>query len=214
MKRKLIPLILAVFLLSATPADALQVRQVDSLPYYISGISTSAVESVYEIPPVDAVAYEVYHLEQTLPSLVYKDWPVYILSQHAFLNGAQLTGCVRSDVAAAFLFSRQSYHTGIVWLIANGTAKTVPAALYLASFTVAHEIGHVVRFQCVSYWRLQEYMTLRGSPPVNPEELFAEDFRWLFGSDRVRVIDYQLGISPPGEKERQYMLRILPHGAA
>lgn len=95
-------------------------------------------------------------------------------------------------------------------------ARTAFAAPYLSAYVAAHEIGHLVRFGFLSESDLREYLDLRELEGAerksrfdDPEELFAEDFRWLFGSEKARQIEYWPSCSKPGERERLWMLEKL-----
>lgn len=93
------------------------------------------------------------------------------------------------------------------------TASTVSASPYLSAYAAAHEVGHLVRFGFLSESDLREYLRLRGLEDMerkrlhdNPEEVFAEDFRWLFGTERANQVEYRPSCSEPGEKEKKWIL--------
>lgn len=96
----------------------------------------------------------------------------------------------------------------------------VPATTYLSAYATAHELGHLIRFGFLSEADLQEYVRLRGLKGTerknrydNPEELFAEDFRWLFGSEAANRVEYRPSYPKPGEKEREWILGKLGMGS-
>lgn len=93
---------------------------------------------------------------------------------------------------------------------------------------IAHELGHVFCYQTTGHFfgsgeepLYKEYKKLRGVEvwkdeaalwELRPNELFAEDFRYLFGDDDMRDGDTFLHwkyVRPPGEEIRAFMLRLL-----
>jgi hypothetical protein len=73
-------------------------------------------------------------------------------------------------------------------------------------------VGHVVRFGFFSDSDLREYLKLWGLEGVerksrfdDPEEIFAEDFRWLFGSKRANQVEYRPSCPEPGDRERVWI---------
>lgn len=89
------------------------------------------------------------------------------------------------------------------------------AAPYRAAAVAAHEIGHLVQFFLLGDAGLTEYMRLRGivsgsgTWEADPREIFAEDFRWLFGSEDARALPYCVKAPEPGIKEKEWLLRKL-----
>ena len=85
------------------------------------------------------------------------------------------------------------------------------------SSAVVHEIGHMIRKYYISDDDLQTYITNRGVKDgvlldgcaSVKEELFAEDFRTLFGDDHAKVNMYSFynTIKPPTEKDREFILK-------
>lgn len=206
-------IIVTLLLLTATQAQALQVRQVDTLSPGCLYTVLSATYSPAEVPTVNNVAYEVYHLQTVLPFLTDELWPVSIISQRCSVSGKPIAGCVWPNRAEAFVFSTPTLQGGFfVARQQSGIIQAVPAAPYLTSYAVAHEVGHLTRFQCVSDSRLREYAKLRNAPAVDPEELFAEDFRMLFGSDLSRRVRYQVVASLPGPDAREFILNAIGEG--
>ncbi|MEW6447728.1 MAG: hypothetical protein AB1426_06535 [Bacillota bacterium] len=191
-------------------------HELSTVPGYIGGVTLEDCTHVdAEIPPQAAVAAEVRHLEETLPSLAGLDVPVYTVRQRCILPGfGMLAGCTLSGKKAVYLFASPRYCSYTIDS-AGGVPRMEPFGPYLAAYTVAHEFGHVVRYQLVNDRTLQEYLKLRGVKAnenqwsCHPEEVFAEDFRWLFGSENARHVPYLCSIKPPGEKEKQFILAVL-----
>lgn len=188
----------------------------NSAPANISGvILEKCAYGDAELPPQEAVAAEVRHLEGSFPPVAGLDVPVYTVRQRCSLPGfGMLAGCTIPNGNAVYLFASPRYSAYTV-RVTNGVARTERFGPYLAAYTVAHEFGHVVRYQLVDDRTLQEYLKLRGVQATDkqwschPEEIFAEDFRWLFGSEEARHIPYLCSTDPPGEKEKQFFLKIL-----
>ncbi|MEW6226599.1 MAG: hypothetical protein AB1700_00675 [Bacillota bacterium] len=94
--------------------------------------------------------------------------------------------------------------------------QTVSAAPYLSAYIAAHEVGHLVRFGFLFESDLREYLKLRGLEGAerksrfdDPEEIFAEDFRWLFGSERAKQVKYRPSCPEPGDREKTWILEKL-----
>jgi hypothetical protein len=86
------------------------------------------------------------------------------------------------------------------------------------SSAVVHEIGHMFRKYYLTDAELQEYIKSRGAEDGSiyhgvasiKEELFAEDFRMLFGNENARTNMYSFynTIDPPTEKDRELILKL------
>lgn len=191
--------------------------ELNAVPAWIGGVQTQdCAYGQAELPPVEAVAAEVRHLETVLPAVAALDIPVYTVRQRCSLPGlGMLAGCTLPGQNKVYLFASPRYASYTVG-VRKGKANVERFAPYLAAYVIAHEFGHVVRYQLVDDQTLQEYLKLRGTADAggngwscHPEEIFAEDFRWLFGSEKARHIPYLCGIAPPGEKERAFLLEVL-----
>lgn len=190
--------------------------QLNSAPGHIGGVTfENCAYGDAENPPQEAVATEVRHLENTVPPLADLDIPLYTVRQRCSLPGfGMLAGCTLPGSKAVYLFASPKYCSYTIKVV-NDVARTERLGPYLAAYTVSHEFGHVVRYQLVGDRTFQEYLKLRGVKTdgnewsCHPEEVFAEDFRWLFGSENARHIPYLCSINPPGEKERQFLLKFL-----
>jgi len=100
----------------------------------------------------------------------------------------------------------QSYHTHIV--------LGVQPAEYLPSW-FTHELGHVVQLLYVP--DLTKYKELRGITWEEqygyyhrPREIFAEDFRFLFGPPEAQVGSYEFyrRVNPPGEEIKEWFMSL------
>lgn len=211
MRKTIFLAVLAAFLFWLAPAAyCLQVKQIERAPYYLHyWFDFYEVESLEEVPRLENAVAEVAYLEEQLPWLKDVDLPFYLVGQRCYQRGRIIDGCACHD-GTAYIFASTRHSNGIVWVIENSVARTELASPYLTAHAVAHEVGHLIRFRFVPYWKLEEYWALRGCPQVDKEELFAEDFRWLFASDRARVIDYQLSpaVTPPGQRESEFFRRV------
>jgi len=169
-----------------------------------------------ELPPQAAVAAEIRHLEQLLPAAASLQATVYIVTQRCSLPGlGMLAGCTLPNRKTVYLFASPRYSAYTV-RVTGGTARTERFAPCLAAYTVAHELGHLLRYQLLTPQELGAYLAFRGATKTtrrlwarHPEEIFAEDFRWLFGSEAARHIPYLCDVRPPGEKEKAYLLKLL-----
>jgi hypothetical protein len=84
--------------------------------------------------------------------------------------------------------------------------------------TVAHEIGHLLRYDLLSDEALLNYYQMRGGIEglgslTEPDELFAEDFAYLFGSpDAFPVTFGDIPFEAPGEKDKEWIMNNLTLG--
>lgn len=134
------------------------------------------------------------------------------------------------------------YYDGKTWSDTGTAAKTYPQYVILcaqadhdeprAAMTITHELGHVAMLKLTDSSTfsgketpmLAQYRRLRKlGPEINYGyewedqlyEVFAEDFRWLFGSDiarleRFRTMDEAQDPKPPSEEVRRWFLSLLP----
>lgn len=78
---------------------------------------------------------------------------------------------------------------------------------------LTHEIGHAVQYSLPEE-RYKEYLQLRGIEnwletglyEQRPREIFAEDFRVLFGNEQARQAEYFPQIDLPGDEVREWFL--------
>lgn len=204
MLRKIIFLLIITFTFTSPSYADITIQEIENVPlsdYYV------LVPAKYENESTDkiAVVEEVRQLQKVLSQKKYK-WIVNIVKQRATIltdgliikSGTQVYGAAGWD-KNAYIFS---------YPVISSSERG-----YFDAHVIAHEIGHLVRFDFISIPDLWEYVGLRKdgnehytSSFDNPEELFAEDFRWLFGSEKVREEYYKPTYPEPGEKERQWIL--------
>jgi len=123
-------------------------------------------------------------------------------------------------------YNGRAYPTHVIY----GARREEPTKESIGSLIV-HELGHALCYRFVDAnfrdkkytEKFREYMKLRGVPSgwndhmntpwdKRPSELFAEDFRYLFGPDYAReeeFLHYRY-VDPPGEEIRQFMLDLIP----
>uniref|UniRef100_A0A7C1FFT4 Uncharacterized protein n=1 Tax=Ammonifex degensii TaxID=42838 RepID=A0A7C1FFT4_9THEO len=212
-------LLLAVTVIysSSLAYAGVNLTELERMPAAVPGLrAETALYGPAELPPQDVIVEEVRHLETKLPFLAAQEIPVYLVRERCFLPGVGwLAGCTFPGEKAVYLFASPQYRS-YTYRVKNGVARLKRYAPYLAAYTVAHEFGHILRYQLVSEEELNQYLTLRGTNQTredewasNAEEIFAEDFRWLFGSEKARQVPYLSSVKPPGEKERELLLKLL-----
>lgn len=239
MRRVLVLALLLTLTLAAfvPPSNAeIRVAEAEHPPHAVPGLRTEATRSVSELAPADSVARAVYHLQAALPVLAQQDWTVYVIRRRASLAGVgDVMGLALPHCRAAYVFA-SGWNAGPVvvgfrevrvpvvvpvpggdpvWRLEKVEMPVEePAAPYGAAYAAAHEIGHLVRFLLLGREDLDGYIRLRGIRvgsgwASDPEEVFAEDFRWLFGSEGARVVPYRANAPEPGERERERMCKML-----
>jgi hypothetical protein len=87
------------------------------------------------------------------------------------------------------------------------------------SSAIVHEIGHLVRHLYVTDAELQTYMNMRGVKDTTLmdgvtslwEELFAEDFRTLFGDQHAQVPQYDFynTIAKPDQQDKDFIIQCI-----
>ncbi|BCV23306.1 glucosaminidase domain-containing protein [Gelria sp. Kuro-4] len=134
------------------------------------------------------------------------------------------------------------YYDGRTWSDTGTVAKTYPQYIIIcaqadfdeprAAMVITHELGHAVMLHLTDskefYGKetpmLAAYRKLRNlGPEINYGwawedqlyEVFAEDFRWLFGSstaklERFRTMDEAVDPKPPSEEIRRWFLDLIP----
>lgn len=216
-------LMVVTALSSGTFATArVSLSELERVPAAIGGVrGERAAFGQAEFPPQEVVVAEVRHLEAALPFLSDQEIPVYVVRERCFLPGfGWLAGCTLPGQKAVYLFASPQYRS-YTYRVKNGVARPERYAPYLAAYTVAHEFGHILRYELVSEKALQQYLSLRGVTQTkedewtsNAEEIFAEDFRWLFGSEKARQVPYLCSARPPGEREKELLLKLLSGAAS
>jgi len=188
----------------------------------VGSVKLSAAPGV--LPEAEEAALsELRHLAAALPGIFAKRLHIRLAGpcRHE-RDGSLVTGFSFPSRGKAVILAPRGGMLGPVFFPDPSSGRTLtlrPAEsavpCYVAA-TVAHEVGHLVRFRFLSREEFQQYLQLRGwRPDLDPEELFAEDFRWLFGSETGKQIAFQPGgIAPPGEKERRMILRAIQTSGA
>ncbi|MEW6771259.1 MAG: hypothetical protein AB1330_07695 [Bacillota bacterium] len=172
------------------------------------------------VPPEaeKAALSELRHLAATLPAVCAKKWRVRLAGPcYEAKDGSLVTGYSFPARGKAVVLAPCGGMLGPVFELDPSSGRTLtlkpaePAVPCYVAATITHEIGHLVRFCFLSEEEFDRYLEARGwHPDIDPEELFAEDFRWLFGSETARQITFQpSGIIPPGEKERAVIVRAI-----
>jgi len=202
LKKTLVALII-IFSLPLNAWAAMQVIEMDNLPedqiieeYTVSPVSNPDDE----LMPTWAVQKEVSHLQKAIPLLNRVNWNVYVINQQISMPSFKLSVPLAG-------YARRFPKPYKVFLFASPKTNK-----YTAYDLVEHEIGHLVRYEVISKQDLQEYVDLRNDGLERdgyydkPDELFAEDFRWLFGSDGSRDYRYMPTYPKPSEKEKEWIL--------
>lgn len=120
-------------------------------------------------------------------------------------------------------YNGRAYPTHIVY----GARNQTPTKEDIGSLII-HEIGHALCYKYVDpdfsdkqfTPKMQEYMKLRGLEGMTdndeweyrPSEIFAEDFRHLFGTGYMRTEEFlpYKHVPPPTEAIREWMLSLVP----
>jgi len=127
-------------------------------------------------------------------------------------------------------YNGRAYPTHIVY----GARKEKPTKESIGALIV-HEIGHALCYKFVDPCyvdfretsKFEEYRRLRGIPDHwtdkshfwsrRPSEVWAEDFRYLFGPDYARQEEFlhygSVELDPPKEEIREFMLSLLLEGS-
>ncbi len=162
---------------------------------------TFNVESESQYPNIDIVQNEVYRLSNIIPILNIEEWNLYIVKKRCYFNNDYLNGVTFKDNSNMYIFSNW-------WGLGSekGTLEHV----------VEHELFHSLRFRHVSDGELQEYMQLKerkdpdefqqGGYYDNSDEVFAEDGKWLFGTDNARnAVYHRPSYNIPSIKEKVWI---------
>ena len=187
MFKKILALTL-IFILFAFPVYAeIRVETKDYIPVvpYVSSYEEFMITGIKEVPK-DAVINEVYQLENKLPVLRKVDWTVNIFNKSVETEFGEMGGMSIP---------------GETYIVGTDEPELTQAL-------VSHELSHLVQFE---YIDLAEYdrTTDKEGYYNQPIEIFAEDFRWLFGSPGAKIIPYRPSLGPPGDKEKEWILNRL-----
>jgi hypothetical protein len=154
-----------------------------------------------QVIPADAIQSEVNYLSQ---NKIFDNTPINvdIYNQQVY----------RISEGVNVLYGGTSFDGNIYIFAGYWGADTVSSA-------IVHEIGHLIRFDYVTDSELQTYMAMRGVKDGSlmngaasvKEELFAEDFRTLFGDEHAQVPQYAFykNITPPDEQDREFILKCI-----
>lgn len=147
----------------------------------------------FSLQPVDSVRYGKALAEVDYPLEVAGEYRVYFLPYRLKDYPAVMALSFPDDSAVVFA----SYY------------EYSPEQLHRLA---VHELGHQVGFRLMDEEKWEEYRRIRGiadqsvydnssSIPENrPQEIFAEDFRLLFGSEAARRIPHMNGVLAPPDK--------------
>jgi hypothetical protein len=152
-------------------------------------------------PDMKKVEEEVNYLESLFPAVAQRMFLVKWYKGYPLNSNFRLLG---------------AYRGGTIYIFAHGNPHSVQG-------TTAHEIGHMVYYRILTDQDRAEYIKLRGLTPsassINPltlsfekivdqpTEVFAEDFRVLFGSTEAKKTAYRpLSFAPPTQEERAWIL--------
>ncbi len=208
MKKFLIAVVLMclVFGFTGTAWADINVQTFSAMPdlYKVNITATNALPRQYI--PLNEVVSEVVYLENSYPAFKTNDFNLYVINQTVSNQDNGLT--LSKD--CAYLFAYLAIWPRI-------------ADLNFTPALVAHELGHEVRFTYLTTDELDQYIAQRGitdaerayfhkyypNENIN-EEVFAEDFRQLFGGPYAQVTIYYDNIPAPTEQDRQWILEHLP----
>jgi hypothetical protein len=152
----------------------------------------------WQVIPADAIQSELNYLSQ---NKAFDNTPIKVdlYDQQVY----------RISEGVNVLYGGTSFDGNIYIFAGYWDADTVSSA-------IVHEIGHLIRFDYVTDSELQTYMAMRGVKDGSlmdgaasvKEELFAEDFRTLFGDEHAQVPQYAFykTITPPDEQDREFIL--------
>lgn len=210
-------LVTLVMLLVAVPVQArIQVVEIDSIKaeteiaWYDQLLHTPRQNVLV---PTKEIAYkEIYSIEENLPALKTVNWTVYVIPKEYVVNETIINTDTHETINQSV-----SYH---------GFAMSTSPHIYIFASenynseadiraTIAHEIGHMVHFRLLGEDNLNQYITTKTSGIwydssqyiYRSYEVFAEDFRKLFGSPEAQQKVYRPGqvLPQPTEFERLWI---------
>lgn len=199
-KKYLLAALLSALLMSIPcicQANAI-VKEVSTLPG--SGWHTNNPLPM-QVIPADAVQSELKYLSE---NKAFDNTPINVdlYDQQVY----------RISEGAKVPYGGTSFDGNIYIFAGYWSADTVSSA-------IVHEIGHLIRHCYVTDSELQTYMAMRGVKDGElmdgvtsvKEELFAEDFRTLFGDEHAQVpqYDFYKTIAPPDEQDREFILKCI-----
>lgn len=141
------------------------------------------IQSEDEVIKVEWVEKELNQIITKLPSIEKQNWKIHIIPQRCYDKKlGQLGGIAVADDVYVFASNRASERE--------------------AAYVTAHEIGHLVHDTFLYDLELPKYgaWRMKGRKTTHfeePSELFAEDFRVLYGSDLAKENKYWPSIEKP-----------------
>ncbi|MEW6572397.1 MAG: hypothetical protein AB1374_02020 [Bacillota bacterium] len=169
---------------------------------------------------IDAALSEINRLSKKLPPIFDEKWHIRLAGPcRQSRDGSLVTGFCFPARGTAVILAPCGGMLGPILAPDPSSGRTLtlqpaePAVPCYVAATVSHEVGHLVRFEFFPPDEFQQYLRVRNwQCDTDPEELFAEDFRWLFGSELAKDVPFQAnGVALPGEKERKFILRNVGH---
>ena len=201
MKKLLIALVL-LFLFTTTAEAQITVKKSNAIPPKVieGAYALFPAESNDEIISLLIVQNEVDYLSDIIPVIGRVDWEVYVIDQR-----------IKAPIM---------YPDGFMVGCARGYPSPLKVLLFSSPWTsefltrgmVGHEIWHIVRWQYIADDDLRQYVEMRFDGKEHliyydePDELFAEDARWLFGTSKSRELEHRATYSLPGQKEKEWIL--------
>lgn len=209
-----------VFCIPLPVRAAIQLQTIPSLPYAVNNGNYVAwnAEGQLDLPSTEAVNEEIIHVSNMVPGVSRQNWTVSIVGTGCQLPGTGDIGglAVKRSNGDIFVFAHKSYNSRSIRTIADPQnpyiTKKVAYRDAVARFVTAHEMGHLVRFYLIPDDQFRMYLAIRGwkAEYGDGEELFAEDFRYLFGSQEANIIGHRFSgksLALPGESERKFILQ-------
>lgn len=211
MKRRILVLTF-IFILFALPvyAEILELDTMPNLDFHGLEYRFEKADSS-EFISKEVVINEVYWLQETLPFLQKVNYSVYLVGEVCTRDTVNILGLSNLDTLEIYLFAIPQEKIGGQL---SSYIKTVTT-----EHTIDHEIGHLLRYSFLSDEILLDYYKMRGGnieeieSLTELEELFADDFAYLFGSPDLFPITFNdISFKTPGEKEKQWIITNLTLG--
>jgi|GEM_PF-6120056 len=206
-------IIMLICLLFMVPTD-MEVAEIEKMPevnFY--GIDYQFIEaSADEAISKDTVLNEVYWLQESLPILQRVNYSIHIVNEKCIRDSTTtILGLSDLDNMEIYMFATPDD------MIDNKCANYIK--MVATEHTAAHEIGHLLRHDILSDEALLNYYKMRGGgiegldSLTEPDEVFAEDFAYLFGSPNAFPVNFgNILFEAPGEKEKEWIANNLTLG--
>ncbi|MBU7006297.1 hypothetical protein [Phosphitispora fastidiosa] len=213
MRKYLISILLVLVMLLNSSTALAEVTITEFRDISLGYGSTHPIKSDEEMFSVADVVYELSFLENSFPLLKETQIPINVVHKRFTHKKYGSLGdfATRDGILYLFAFQRPN-----VRITVNGIE--IPYNASLNRYFVSHGIGHLVRFRYLSDKDLRDYVNKIRQPDKkehrdgydeyynNPEELFAEDFRSVFGSELARRVVFKPCYSRPGPEEKVWIL--------